>query len=242
MIKMSMQPSGQKKPLLRIAIDGPVAAGKGTLARLLANRFHLIHIETGLMYRAIAYKVLTEGIREDQSQALAKLAMNTRFQFRTVRIDNIARTLMLVDDNDITSYLMSPSVDLTVPVIAQHSELRSIIHNKQKELSQIARVIMDGKDIGSRIMHNASVKVFLTADFDVRVDRRLAQHHQRGYHISRSTVAEQIRRRDSLDFSRQIDALIVPEGAHWVDNSLLSEQETLEIVSEIIENSRAKLA
>ncbi len=213
-----------------IAIDGPVAAGKGTIAIDLTNRLDGFYIYTGAMYRCVALLCLQRGINlEDEAQVLTVLSdINMEFQGGKV----------LLNGNDITQRIKEPDAARGSSFVSRHKKVRADLVIKQQEIAKKAIesgqiVIADGRDIGTVVLPDAAVKIFLTANVDVRIERELGRYREQGIIKDRESIIEEIKQRDERDFNRDIDPLPANPQAlgYWVlDNSSQSEGETVGII------------
>jgi cytidylate kinase len=206
-----------------IAIDGPAASGKGTLARKLAEYFDLPHLDTGLSYRGVAYALLKDGARLDDP-ALAKAAANA--------IDLAAL------DRDLLS---AHEVGEAASKIAVMSEVRRILVEKQRAFAGNKRgAILDGRDIGTVVCPEADVKLYVTASAEARAARRFLEAGEKGSGATRAQILEDIVRRDERDTGRADSPLRPAEDAHLLDTSEMSIEQAFEAALGIIEDvSRA---
>ncbi len=206
-----------------IAIDGPAASGKGTLARKLAEHFDLPHLDTGLSYRGVAYALLEDGAPLDDP-ALAKAAANA--------IDLIAL------DRDLLS---AHEVGEAASKIAVMSEVRRILVEKQRAFAGNKRgAILDGRDIGTVVCPEADVKLYVTASAEARAARRFLEAGEKGSGATRAQILEDIVRRDERDTGRADSPLRPAEDAHLLDTSEMSIEQAFEAALGIIEDvSRA---
>ncbi len=206
-----------------IAIDGPAASGKGTLARKLAEHFDLPHLDTGLSYRGVAYALLKDGAPLDDP-ALAKAAANA--------IDLVAL------DRDLLS---AHEVGEAASKIAVMSEVRRILVEKQRAFAGNKRgAILDGRDIGTVVCPEADVKLYVTASAEARAARRFLEAGEKGSGATRAQILEDIVRRDERDTGRADSPLRPAEDAHLLDTSEMSIEQAFEAALGIIEDvSRA---
>jgi cytidylate kinase len=202
---------------LTIAIDGPSGSGKGVLAQKLAERFHLAHLDTGLLYRAIAFKMKQNmGLPDDRAQAV-----------------KIAQTLKL-EDLSIPA-LRSDEIACTASKIAGFAEVRSILFKFQSKfiktaLSQGKGVILDGRDIGTKVLPHASFKFFLTANSEIRAQRRHKELQDRGIKSIYSNVLEGMYERDKRDCERVESPLKPAQDAYVIDTSTMQINEVVDHV------------
>ena len=206
-----------------IAIDGPAASGKGTLARKLAEHFDLPHLDTGLSYRGVAYALLKDGAPLDDP-ALAKAAANA--------IDLVALDRDLLSAHDVGE---------AASKIAVMSEVRRILVEKQRAFAGNKRgAILDGRDIGTVVCPEADVKLYVTASAEARAARRFLEAGEKGSGATRAQILEDIVRRDERDTGRADSPLRPAEDAHLLDTSEMSIEQAFEAALGIIEDvSRA---
>ncbi|MFQ5960596.1 MAG: (d)CMP kinase, partial [Candidatus Methylomirabilales bacterium] len=181
---------------LIIAIDGPVAAGKTTVARLLARRLGYCHIESGAMYRALAWKALEQGVDLSEPLILLNLLAQTELQLRPTA-EGIR---VVVDGEDITDALRSPTIQAAASVVSIHPRVREELVERQRQLGAQGGVVMDGRDIGTVVFPHAAVKFFLTASLEERGRRRFRESSQ-GLGTLEKTL-EEVESRDRRDMER----------------------------------------
>ncbi|SMC57327.1 (d)CMP kinase [Sporomusa malonica] len=212
---------------LIIAIDGPAGAGKSTVAKLVAQRLGYTYIDTGAMYRAVAWQVLTEGI-DPASEAVANLAH--KLDMKLTYVDG--KTEVFLNNQDITDDIRTPEVSRLVPKVAQVPELRAVMLTLQRDMAIAGGVVMDGRDIGTHVLPNADLKLFLTASIKERAKRRWHELTSKGYTIDLAELENEIACRDKADCEREVAPLIAATDAVMVDTTELSIDEA---VTEILE-------
>lgn len=212
---------------LIIAIDGPAGAGKSTVAKLVAQRLGYTYIDTGAMYRAVAWQVLTEGI-DPGSEAVAHLAH--KLDMKLTYVDG--KTEVFLNNQDITDDIRTPEVSRLVPTVAQVPALRAVMLTLQRDMAIAGGVVMDGRDIGTHVLPNADLKLFLTASIKERAKRRWHELTSKGYTIDLAELENEIACRDKADCEREVAPLIAAADAVMVDTTELSIDEA---VAEILE-------
>ena len=192
-----------------VAIDGPAGAGKSTVAKIAAEKLGYIYIDTGAMYRAVAWKVLDSGA-EPTDEAIVgtveKLDVRLRFVGDTVRV--------FADDTDVTEAIRTPEVTALVSKVAQLGPVREKMVELQRNMAKDGGVVMDGRDIASNVLPDADVKIFLTASIEERARRRWKEMKAKGYDEPMEKLQQEIAARDKADSERAISPLVrVPEAA-----------------------------
>jgi cytidylate kinase len=226
-----MKPSQPRK--LIIAIDGPAGVGKSTIASRLARKLGYANLESGAMYRALALKAIEWDVSFDDGATLAKLAHDSRIQIEPASNG----TRVLLDGRDVTKRVRDTDVTAGASRVSVHPEVREWMVARQQELGTNGGVVMEGRDIGTKVFPDADVKIFLDADPVVREQRRLQQQNLRG--AAAQTTAAELRERDRRDRTRAASPLQAAPDAVMIDSTNLSEDEVLRQVEEVV---RQKLA
>ena len=219
---------------LQIAIDGPAASGKTTVARLLALRLGVVYVDTGSMYRALAFAALQTQTDIDNENALVRLFDQ---QIR-VSLDREAQLGFRVfwKNGELTQdTLDSPVVTAVVSIVAAHSRVREAMVREQRRIAAEGSVVMAGRDIGTVVLPDAPCKIFLTASVAARVARRRAQLEASGVDVSAHELAQEIEERDRLDETRKISPLRKAPDAHIIDSSELTAEQVVDAICKIIE-------
>lgn len=210
-----------------IAIDGPAGAGKSTIAKKIANKLSFIYIDTGAMYRAIAYYMLGQDICLDDMKAINEACNHINVTIEYVN----GEQQVILNQINITDKLRSEEVGLTASKVAKYSSVRTKMVELQRELAKSSNVIMDGRDIGTVVLPNADLKVFLTASSYVRAMRRFKELSEKGISCDMNEIEQDIIARDNQDMTREISPLRQAKDAILVDTSNLTIDE---VVNEII--------
>jgi len=213
---------------LIIAIDGPAGAGKSTIASRLARKLGYANLESGAMYRALALKAILSDISFDDESALARLAHDSRIQLEPTSTGN----RVLLDGQDVTQRVRETDVTEGASRVSVHPRVREWMVARQKEMGSGGGVVMEGRDIGTKVFPHADVKIFLDADPVVREQRRLQQQQLRGT-AAQATAAE-LRERDHRDRTRAASPLVAAPDALVLDSTSMSEDEVLHRIEELV--------
>ncbi|CAH0274243.1 Cytidylate kinase [Peribacillus frigoritolerans] len=222
------------KKKLSVAIDGPAAAGKSTVAKIVAEKFNYIYVDTGAMYRAITYKALNQKILLNDEQALSEVLINTEIELRPSENGQ----LVFLDNEDVTAQIRNNEVTGSVSEVAKHRSIREELVRRQQILGENGGVVMDGRDIGTHVLPNAEVKVFLIASVDERAQRRHQENILKGFPSDIEKLREEIATRDKLDSEREISPLKKAADAIEIDTTSLSIQEVAESIMSLIEERK----
>ena len=215
---------------ISIAIDGPAAAGKSTVAKIIAKRLSYLYIDTGAMYRALTYLALQQGIALDDEQALISLLKNTYIDLKPSEQGQ----LVFVNGEDVTNVIRSEEVTNAVSLVAKHPLVREEMVARQRALAKNGGVVMDGRDIGTYVLPDAEVKIFLKASVEERAKRRHAENIARGFPSDLETLKKEIARRDRIDSEREVAPLKKAEDAIEIDTTSLSIEEVVDRIMEIV--------
>lgn len=204
---------------LTVAIDGPSGAGKSTVGYALANALGANFVDTGLMYRALTLAAVESGVDVDDGMALGMLAAERRIEVERPRPDQLDRLeTVLLDGTDVTAAVREPRIDRLVSSVSRHAEVRDAMLGLQRAAARRGPTVMVGRDIGTVVLPDATLKVFLTADPEVRAARRAAEM---GEPERATEYLAEIGRRDALDSGRALAPLRMPEDAMVIDTGEL---------------------
>ncbi|WP_303970257.1 (d)CMP kinase [Sporosarcina ureae] len=220
---------------MRIAIDGPAAAGKSTIAKLVAKKLGYTYIDTGAMYRAITYKVLQSAIDPRDEEEITKLIAQTEIELQP----DGGLQKVLLDGIEVTDAIRSHEVTTNVSAIAALTSVRELLVAKQQDLAAQSSVVMDGRDIGTAVLPEAELKIFMTASVEERAERRLLEEQQRGMTSDYETLKREISERDQADSERKISPLKKAEDAITIDTTGKTIEE---VTNRIIEYAEKRLA
>ena len=219
---------------MNIAIDGPAGAGKSTVAHLTADRLDFKYIDTGAMYRAVTWKVLEQQIPLHEHERIAHIADTMELVLETTD----KGTKVYVDGKDVTEEIRSERVTANVSEVAKLARVREVLVNKQKQMAAGGGTVMDGRDIGTNVLPDAEVKVFLTASIAERARRRFLELKAKGIDTDLEKLSREIAARDELDESRSVAPLKKAPDAVIVDTTGLSIEQ---VVEKILALSRTKI-
>lgn len=222
---------------LIIAIDGPAGAGKSTIASRLARKIDYVNLESGAMYRALALKAIEWDKSFDDESALLELARDSRIQL----VPSAGGNRVLLDGIDVTYRIREPDVTEGASRVSVHPKVREWMVARQRELGTGGGVVMEGRDIGTKVFPDADLKIFLDADPVVREQRRFEQQKARGaanQGPSPEQMASEIRERDRRDRTRAVSPLVPAEDAIVLDSTKMSEDEVLKRIEALIEEKR----
>lgn len=214
------------KPI-QIAIDGPAAAGKSTIAKIVAEKLGYVYIDTGAMYRAITMKALATGIDMASNEEAGKLLAETEIDLQPSENGQ----LVFLDKRNITEEIRSQNVTKSVSQMAAHELVRMRMVELQQLLAEGRGVVMDGRDIGTHVLPDAALKVFMSASVEERARRRFAENQKREIMTSLEDLQAEIAKRDKMDSEREVAPLRQAEDAIYLDTTALTiEQAAQEIL------------
>jgi CMP/dCMP kinase len=219
--------SNQSQRKLIIAIDGPAGAGKSTIAARLARKLGYVNLESGAMYRALALKAIDNDISFDDESALVNLAEESKIKLEPTACGN--RTLL--DGCDVSARIRERDVTEAASRVSVHPPVRAWMVSHQREMGAGGGIVMEGRDIGTKVFPDADLKIFLDADPVVREQRRMEQHKIKGE--VPANLAADLRERDRRDRERAASPLVAAADAVVIDSTSMSEDEVLEQVGEL---------
>jgi cytidylate kinase len=211
---------------MNIAIDGPAGAGKSTVSKELAKKLGFIYVDTGALYRSLAYKTISCNIEISNCYEFLK-----QFKVTLQLIDNFQH--VFVDDEDVTDKIRTPEVSRIVPKISSIPEIRQFLLDIQRQIAYNNSVVMDGRDIGTVILPDADVKIFLTASAEERAKRRYLELEKTPNCPDFNTILADIEKRDYEDIHREIAPLKQAEDAILVDSTKMNQQEVIDTLYKI---------
>ncbi len=210
-----------------VAIDGPAGSGKGTVAKILAKNCNLVYIDTGAMYRAIAYATLNNNIALDEKDKIVELAKKSKIDF----IDG--KTYL--NGIDVSTEIRTMEVTKIVSQISSIVKLREILVGLQQKMAESHDVIMEGRDITTVVLPNANFKFYLDATEEERAKRRFKENQEKGIESTYEEVLENIQKRDYNDMHKEVGSLTRCEDAIYIDSTNLTIDEVVKKIQKIIE-------
>ncbi len=222
-----MKPSN---PRIRIAIDGPAASGKSTTARLVAHELGFLYVDTGAMYRAVTLAVLEQGIDPGNTAAITRLAEKLEIN----QTSHGTETHTHLNGRDVSADIRMPAVTAVISQISSDPVLRRIMVEKQRGMAARGNVVMEGRDIGTVVIPDAEIKIFMKATLGERARRRLLELNGSGVKTTLKEIKADISRRDALDASRVNSPLKAASDAIILDTSLMSIDEQVKFVIELV--------
>ncbi|TYZ28817.1 (d)CMP kinase [Selenomonas caprae] len=207
---------------LVVAIDGPAGAGKSTVAQLAAKQLGYTYIDTGAMYRAVAWKTLQQG-QEVTDELILEVVKNIDVNLQYAD----GKTKVTVDGTDVSAAIRTPEVSGIVSQVAALGPVRVKMVDLQRKMAERGGVLMDGRDIATNVLPNADVKIFLTASIEERAQRRWKELQQKGYDMTLEKLQQDIAARDKADSEREISPLVQAEDATLLDTTGLSIDEVV---------------
>lgn len=219
------------KEKLVIAIDGPAGAGKSTVAKLVAKRFDILYIDSGAMYRAVAWKALSENVDISDENAVANIAANMHIEL----LPTEKGTQVLADGKDISGFIRRPEVTDASSRIATFKRVRDALVARQRAIGRERGVVMEGRDIGSVVFPDTRLKFYLDASISERARRRQQDLERAGHHVDMEELERQVLERDRRDMTRTVGPLKKLKDAAVIDTSDLSIEEVVLAVSERVQ-------
>jgi CMP/dCMP kinase len=224
-----------------IAIDGPAASGKTTIGKLLADHFHYLFFDTGVMYRAITWLALERSIPVENEDDITNLAQQTTIDILPPSKHDGRTSDIMINGQDITWEIRHPSVDASVSVVSAYPGVRKALTQQQRQIGLRGEVVMVGRDIGTVVLPEAELKIFLDASVKERANRRLVELQKRGEKVEMEDILQALQNRDAIDSTRSIAPLKPASDAVIVGTDQLSiEQVYTQILQLIKETSSVK--
>jgi len=221
-----------------IAIDGPAASGKSTVAKEVAKRLGYKYVDTGAMYRAVTWKVLKEKVDITNEDAIVALARGSQISISDLKNSHFSIT---IDGDDVTEAIRSPKVSAAVSTVSKVPGVRAALLKKQRSFADLyPNIVMDGRDIGTVVFPDAEVKIFLKASAAERAKRRYRELKEKGHKVDLAAVERDIVTRDKIDSTRAAAPLMKAPDAHAIDTTNLTIGQVVQKVIDIIKEELVK--
>ncbi|NIK28325.1 cytidylate kinase [Thalassobacillus devorans] len=217
---------------LAIAIDGPAAAGKSTVAKRVAHQLGYVYIDTGAMYRALTWCALKKGLNLEEEENIHKLLQACEIQLQMEKEGQH----VYVNGQDVTQSIRTQEVTNQVSIVAKHRKVRDVMVRRQQQLAAKRGVVMDGRDIGTHVIPDAEVKIFMIATVEERAERRHQENLEKGFSSDLEELKDEIRRRDEIDSQREVAPLVKADDAVEIDTTSLSIDEVVERIIQVVKN------
>ena len=214
---------------ISIAIDGPAAAGKSTIAKMVAKKLNYTYIDTGAMYRCVAYATLEQGLAFEDEKAVSDLLKNMQIEMKP-------EGTIYLNGEDVTSSIRQNEVSMGASIVSKYQAVREFLVEKQREMAQGGGVILDGRDIGTVVLKDAELKIYQIASIECRALRRHKENLERGMASDLEAIKKEIAMRDEQDMNRQISPLKKADDAIEIDTSEMSLEEVVSRVMELVES------
>lgn len=215
--------------MINVAIDGPAGAGKSTIAKAAAKELGFIYVDTGALYRAVAYNAVKTGAIDDE-QKIINMLDSTKVELKYV---NGVQAVYL-NGEDVSAFIRTPEISMGASKVSAISQVRAFLLNLQREIASTNNVIMDGRDIATVVLPNADVKIFLFASPECRAERRYKELIEKGEEVSFDDVLKDVNQRDYQDSHREIAPLKPSDDSIMADTSEFTLQESIDLIVNII--------
>ena len=211
--------------MINVAIDGPAGAGKSTIAKAAAKELGFIYVDTGALYRAVAYNAVKTGAIDDEQKIIDMLA-STKVELKYV---NGVQAVYL-NGEDVSAFIRTPEISMGASKVSAIPQVRAFLLNLQREIASTNNVIMDGRDIATVVLPNADVKIFLFASPECRAERRYKELIEKGENVIFDDVLKDVNQRDYQDSHREIAPLKPSDDSIMADTSELTLQESIDLI------------
>ncbi len=215
--------------MFNIAIDGPSASGKSTIAKQIAKKLGFVHIDTGAMYRALAYDCIKKGVNLDDEASVVKVASNTDIEL----LDNGE---IFLNDINVSRSIRKNEVSLAASKVSKYKKVREILVSLQQKMASKKGYVMDGRDITSVVLRDAEIKIYQTADVRVRAQRRFTELVDKGEVVDYDEIYQDLVKRDAQDMNRKESPLTKVEDAIEIDTTYLSIDESVALIMSVIKD------
>lgn len=219
---------------IAVAIDGPSGAGKSTFAKMVAKEFGFIYVDTGAIYRTLGLAVYRRGLNCKDEAAVMEVLKSIEID---IQYNEAGTQVMLLDGEDVSTQIRLPEISVCASDVSAHPAVRAALLDMQRAFSEKNSVVMDGRDIGTVVLPNAELKIFLTASDETRAQRRLLELQQKGIETNFEDVLKDIRYRDQQDSSRAAAPLKKAEDAVEIDSSSMNLEQTFAVFKKLVEDT-----
>jgi cytidylate kinase len=219
---------------IKIAIDGPAASGKSTIGCILAEKLGYLYLDTGVMYRAVTWAALDRGVPIEDEEAVTRLAETVTIEVIPATVEDGRQYSILANGRDITWEIRSPDVNRYVSPVSAYQGVRRALTQQQRRIARDGGVVMVGRDIGTVVLPDAEVKLYLDASLEERSQRRYLEYQQRGQCVTIDEVRENVMLRDRIDSTRDTAPLRPAEDAIVIDTTSMSITEVVERTEAIV--------
>ena len=223
-----------EKKLFTITLDGPAASGKSTLGERLAQALNFIYLDTGVMYRAVTLAALNKNVEIDNEELVTQVAEEIDLDIRSASLDDGRSNDVILDGKDVTWDIRLPEVEAHVSQVSAYRGVRLAMTQKQREIGERGGIVMVGRDIGTVVLPNAEIKLYLDASVEERARRRHLELINRGKKSDFEFVLDDLKRRDKIDSSREIAPLKPAEDALMIDSDNMNADEVYKYILELI--------
>ena len=211
--------------MINVAIDGPAGAGKSTIAKAAAKELGFIYVDTGALYRAVAYNAVKNGVIDDE-QGIISMLDDTKVELKYVE----GVQSVYLNGEDVSGFIRTPEISMGASKVSAIPQVREFLLNLQREIAKTNNVIMDGRDIATVVLPDAEVKIFLFASPECRAERRYKELVEKGENVSFDDVLKDVNQRDYQDCHREIAPLKPSEESIMADTSELTLQESIDLI------------
>ena len=219
---------------MQVAIDGPASSGKSTISKLIAKENHFVYLDTGAMYRVVTLAVLKNQISLDDHRAIEQLVQTIEIGFSM----QDGKQSVFMNGEDVTDEIRSVEVTRNVSAVSALKEVRTRLVHLQQEIAENHSIIMDGRDIGTVVLPQAEIKIFLVASVEERAKRRFIENQEKGIEMSYEELVEDIRRRDHIDSTRKESPLKKAEDAIEIDTTTMTIDDVVKTVTALIQKNQ----
>lgn len=227
-----------EKKSFTITLDGPAASGKSTLGERLAKSLNFMYLDTGVMYRAVTLAAIKKNIDISDEMMVTKVAEEMDLDIHPATIEDGRSNDIILDGYDVTWEIRLPDVESNVSQVSAYKGVRIAMTEKQREIGSRGKIVMVGRDIGTVVLPEAEIKLYLDASVEERAKRRYLELVKRGKEVSFESVLDDLKRRDNIDSSREIAPLRPAEDAIMIDSDNMNAEEVFEYIHGLVQSHR----